>query len=519
MRLFSLVTVLPLLAVGQLVPDELIQKFEAMRKVWGVPAVGISVVSKNETQLITLGNATATEPMKDTTPVVFASCTKALTTYAITRLIKKAGIQAGGAPLDWTSRVCDVLPKQDWQLTDKYATEHMTLMDLAMMRSGIPGHDVTLEEIPPRDTVRNLRNLPMKTFRAGYQYSNIGYVVLQYVIEVLSGKPYQDYMQEVFGDWGLSGGTFNLTEGVQRGMPVGHYHTRDASKCKDSVAPNLDPQCLGEVHPLPRWFETDGLGDAASGGAIIPLDQVQHFQRWVLKDPLYAVGIATGASDPYSSEAIYMLGLQQYQYQTALIVGHSGSMPGHLAQMYHAPASGVSVGVFVSDSEWSQFPLAIMYSIFEELIGLEKHDWPALLFNRIKDLPLPPNVEGQGAPVYGKFCHKGYGVLDFQDVNPAVVDLLPAWVSKTSPTEARLPYSLFSHSIVLTAVDPPFYNWTIAMDRFDPPLIGPRSSAGSAVVTNKGIGMFGYFAVGNVELAAPTVDDVENKAEVWFKKC
>lgn len=521
MRLLSLVTLLPLLAVGQLVSDELIGKFDELRKTWGIPGVGVSVVSGNQTQLITLGNATATEPVTEDSMFVLASITKGMTNYALARLMADPNVKdCNGAPVTWNTRIADILPKQDWKLTDKYAEEHIQIIDLSAMKSGLEGHDGVMEDIPARDSVRMLRNLNMKTFRAGYQYANVGYRTLQYVIETLSGKAYPDYMADMFNDWGLSGATFNLTQALGEKLVTGHYHTRDATKCAGSTWPTPNPECVGQVHELRRWIETDGLGDAASGGAIMPLNQLQHFQRQVLQQPLDRPILATGGRDPFSSDTIYGLGLQSYTYKGVRLLGHSGSYPGHESQVYHCPERQASVAVVVNDSEWSAQLLAIMYSVFEEVLGLPKADWMRMVFDRTAQNVPPPRKPGKGPPVTGRFCSKqGYPVLEFKAPDAGIVESLPTFVSNVSATQAKMPKSMFSHSVVLTAVDPPFYNWTYTMDRYDPPLVGPRSSTGPAVVTDKGIGMFGYFAIGNVELADPTVQDVERKAEVWFKRC
>lgn len=521
MRLLSLATVLPLLAAAQLVPDELVAKFDAMRKTWGIPGAGVSIVSGNETQLITLGNATSTTPVTEDTLFHMGSASKGLVAYALQRLMDK-GCAVAGKALDWNTLVADILPSNEWNLSDQYATKHMRILDLASMMSGIPGNDFTIKDQPAPAAIKNLRNLPMSAYRQGYQYANINFTVLQRIVEVLSGKAFPAYMADVFGDWGMQGATYNLTEAVGRGLAAGHYHTRDPTACAKSVPPNLDPACVGEVNELARWVQTDSEGVAGAMGAIVPLNQIQHFQRAVLENPLEKLEVPSGTHDPFSSYAIYGVGFQSYDYQGLHIIGHSGSVPGAVSQVYHAPSAGVSVAVFANDSEWTQYLLAIMYSVFEEVLDLGKNDWATMLLKRQIDEKFPPSVEitGGGPPVTGRFCNKGYGVLDFKPADDKLVQRLPPWVSHANATIAPFVDSVLMHSVILTAVDGPFYNWTTVMDRYDPPLLAPRGYPGTAVVTDKGIGMFNYFSTaGNVPLNPPAVEDVENKAEVWFSRC
>lgn len=516
MRLLSLITVLPLLVAGNLVSDELVGKLDGLRKMFGVPGIGISVVSGDQTQLITLGNATATTPITETTRFAIGSCSKAFTTYALSRLMADPSVKVNGKPVTWTTTLADILGNE-WLLPDPYATKNMNLLDLAAQKSGMPGHDTVMQDIPARDLVRKLRWLPMQTFRSGYNYNNNGYITLQRVVEVLSGKAFPDYMNEVFDSWGMHGVDYNLQTAVTKNMATGHYHTRDPYACIKSVWPNLDPACVGQVNPLERWTNGTALGISGAGGATVPLNEIQHFQRWVLKNPLDWPQIATGARDPFSSDQVYGLGLISYNYQTARLIGHSGSMPGQDSQILHCPDRRVSVAVFVTDTEWSQMRLATVYSVLEEVLGLQKNDWTRMMFDRVTQRPIPPTPEGRGAPVLGRYCSKAYGRLEFKPAEDRVVKNLPPGVPRNSATHAPLDNTILSHSMVLSPVNAPFYNWTLVMDRFDPPLVGASATVGTAIVMDKGFGMFGLSSTGQYNPVV--VDGVEKAADMWFEKC
>ena len=90
----------------------------------------------------------------------------------------------------WSTPVSTII-RNDFFLYDDWSTSHVTLDDAVSYRTGYPRHDLSNAsgERTAAKVVRNLRNLKASTEpRTTWQYCNLMYVTLGYVIEVLIGK-------------------------------------------------------------------------------------------------------------------------------------------------------------------------------------------------------------------------------------------------------------------------------------------------------------------------------------------
>ncbi|RYO87225.1 hypothetical protein DL764_008891 [Monosporascus ibericus] len=79
------------------------------------------------------------------------------------------------------------LLREDFILSDEWNTTHITVEDALSHWTGYPRHDLVVRGLT-RDSVRNLRNLPMSAEpRARYQYCKKMYGAVGYLIETLTG--------------------------------------------------------------------------------------------------------------------------------------------------------------------------------------------------------------------------------------------------------------------------------------------------------------------------------------------
>ena len=99
-----------------------------------------------------------------------------------------------------TIKVVDHIP--GFQMYDPWVTREMTVRDLLVHRSGL-GLGAGDLLFVPRSTCRapkSCRRLrfikPATSFRSGYAYDNILYIVAGHVIDPVSGQPYEDYVRE-----------------------------------------------------------------------------------------------------------------------------------------------------------------------------------------------------------------------------------------------------------------------------------------------------------------------------------
>ena len=130
-----------------------------------------------------------------------ASCTKAFTGAAMAQLV------ADGL-IEWDDLVIDYLP--DFKLTDPYITTHLTIEDLLCHRSGLGtfyGDLLWYETDRSRkEVIERLQYLPITNrFRDQFGYQNTTYMVAAEILEKVSGKSWEVYLQDLlFTPLGMS---------------------------------------------------------------------------------------------------------------------------------------------------------------------------------------------------------------------------------------------------------------------------------------------------------------------------
>ena len=133
-----------------------------------------------------------------------ASNTKAMTGAVLARLV-----QAG--KLSWDDPVIKHLPQ--FRMHDAWVTEHMQVRDLLIHNSGLGlgAGDLMLwpepNDFDRADIIAGLAHLkPVTSFRAGYAYDNLLYVVAGEVAAAAAGMPFNQLLhREVFQPLGMSG--------------------------------------------------------------------------------------------------------------------------------------------------------------------------------------------------------------------------------------------------------------------------------------------------------------------------
>lgn len=130
----------------------------------------------------------STEKATENTLYYIASCTKSFTATTLLSVLEElAGDQKA---IDLKTKISSIIPN-DFVLQDEYATRHATLEDalvhllgVGAQNSSYGGKDFTL-----CDAIRSLRHLAMTAdLREKHQYLNMGYMVIQHVIETLTKK-------------------------------------------------------------------------------------------------------------------------------------------------------------------------------------------------------------------------------------------------------------------------------------------------------------------------------------------
>ena len=219
-----------------------------------VPGLGLCIVESGKTTLAKgYGVRKLGAPGKVDAHTTFpiASNTKAFTAAALAVLI-----DAG--KLGWDDKVVDRLP--GFRMYDPYVTQEMTIRDLLVHRSGLGLGAGDLLFFPPTDLTRKeiverLRYIkPATSFRSGYAYDNVLYIVAGEVIAQVSGQSWEEFVQQ------------HLLRPLGMNDSVS---SPDATKVDNTIWPHarLDGPMrgMGKVVSVTRWSTHD---NAAPAGAI-----------------------------------------------------------------------------------------------------------------------------------------------------------------------------------------------------------------------------------------------------------
>src|SRR5690242_16855840 len=101
--------------------------------------------------------------------------------------------------VSWDDKVIRFLP--DFKLSDPWITRELTISDILSHRSGLNSFEGDLlwygTNYTKKDIVSKIQYAPIKNnFRTDFGYQNVMYLVAGLVIEAVSGKPYDEFIEE-----------------------------------------------------------------------------------------------------------------------------------------------------------------------------------------------------------------------------------------------------------------------------------------------------------------------------------
>lgn len=268
-----------------------------------------------------------------------ASNSKAMTASVLARLV-----DAG--KLRWDDPVTKYLP--GFRMHDPWVTREMQVKDLLVHNSGLPegGGDLMLWPEPNHytraDIIAGLAHIkPAYSFRSGYAYDNLLYVVAGEVAAAAGGAPYEELARrEVFQPLGLS----RCRVGEWDRDTVGNVAQPHTRRNGHNVAVGSDDKAVPE------------LVSAAAGGIRCSLDDMLSWARnWLVPDAAQLNWLSAGQRQamwtprtpmPISTRRHAWDGTRFYAYgygwriadvDGAMTVSHTGTLSGMYSVMTLLP--------------------------------------------------------------------------------------------------------------------------------------------------------------------------------------
>jgi len=238
----------------------------------GVPGMAVAIVEDGValTRGYGVRRLDTDERVDADTLFQIGSIGKAFTAAALAVLVDRGRIA-------WDDPVTEHIPY--FQMFDPWVTREMTVRDLLVHRSGLGLGAGDLLYIPRTlrsraDIVRALRHIaPATSFRSGYAYDNVLYVVAGQLVEEVTGATWERFMRdEVLVPAGLRTATADRADRRSTDNRAWPHGRRDGPVFGMGTQTTLDDSGSAE-------FDPDISGAASPAGGIAA--SAQDMARWI----------------------------------------------------------------------------------------------------------------------------------------------------------------------------------------------------------------------------------------------
>lgn len=373
-------------------PADLEARIDAAIRERGVPGMAVAIVEQGKVVHASghgVRRLGSPEPVDADTLFQTGSTGKAITTAALAVLVDEGRI-------GWDDRVTKHLP--GFQMHDPWVTREITIRDLLVHRSGLGLGAGDLMFVPRSsrsraDTVHALRYIkPATSFRSGYAYDNVLYVVAGQLIEEVTGKDWETFVRErVLVPAGMRSSTTDEADhfaNPNRVQPHARMDggfrglgTQEVLDERHGLGRNGAPAggLSSSANDMGRWLAIQlrhGLlpGEPAGGRRLF--SEAASREMWtpqVLRPIARFPDPVTDATPQYSA---YALGWGVRDYRGAKIIEHGGAVFGVQAMVVLLPEQDVGFSLQVN-SEDGEVLLGMMFELLDHYLDASRRDWVA----------------------------------------------------------------------------------------------------------------------------------------------
>jgi len=313
-------------------------------------------------------------PVTTKTLYQIASNTKLFTAVAVGMLVDEG-------KLDWDKPVRNYVPSINFY--DNDLNNSVTIRDMLSHRTGISRHDLIWykSDFTRKDLYERLKYLePSQPIRQGFLYNNLMYVASGYIVELLSSKPWEIFLQDnIFNPLEMKSTVFTVKEMEQNpdhGIPFNEK--RDTTLLyqipiyEDQQAVGPAGSIISNIEDMSNWLIALMNNGKFKDKQIIP--------EIILKATLQpSIALPnTGLENKGYKETLnrnYGMGRFTSSYRGHLMTYHGGDLPGFHSQVSSMPFDSIGVVVFVIGDQGAPLYNIISYNVFERLLGLDLTPW------------------------------------------------------------------------------------------------------------------------------------------------
>jgi CubicO group peptidase (beta-lactamase class C family) len=383
---------------------------------WNMPGLAISIVQDGKV-ILSKGYGvrdprTGAKVTKDTYFPI-ASLVKAFTSVGV-------GMLVDDGKLEFDGPVRRYLP--GFEMHDPVATHEVTIRDLLAHRSGMQRRDSYVyyknPGMKPRDLLERLPHFDLGSRpRQVYHYSNAAYVFVGLAMEHVTGKPYEQFMEErLFQPLGMNRTTFSTPQATSdrnhavgrwywRGTPVHEYY--DYGRII-----NAHGGISSTADDMAKWMLMNLSGGRYNGRQIVRETTLREIFRTQIAATL-------GGGEEVVPMG-YAMGWNTEVYRGHATLYHNGGVNGIRTVTILIPRR--NIGVTILGNEANDLPDLLARDIVDRLLGVKSRDrlGPALAAKQARDAPRTapsaPTAQTPSPPpshplsdYVGLYSHPGFG--------------------------------------------------------------------------------------------------------------
>ena len=401
---------------------------EQVMKDWNAPGIGVGIVMGDKLVFAKgygYRDYGKKIPYTITTTQPIASNTKLFTAVAV-------GLLVDEGKLRWDEPIKQFVPSI--RFYNDELDRSVTIRDMLSHRTGVTRHDSIWykSSFTRRELWDRLRYLePTAPMRTKFLYNNLMFTAAGQVIEELSGKTWEQFVQQrIFDPLGMSHSTLTIEDNIKGPEPAVPYSER-----RDSTELYRQPYYTAEVaiapagainsnvQDLSRWVIALLNGGKVDGKQVIPEAVLRETMAPSLSLPNTALE-SRGWGE--NLNAYYGMGRTVSSYRGHLLALHGGDLPGFHSQVSIMPNDSLGVIVLVIGDHVAPMYTGLTLDIYERLLELSHTPWS----ERLNQIRLKNKAAGTKARTVadagrvpgtkpshplddyvGEFAHPAYGVV------------------------------------------------------------------------------------------------------------
>ena len=270
--------------------------------------------------------------------------------------------------LSLTERAQTYLPYLRY--SDPNVTALVNVTDLMTHRIGLGtfegDHLWFKRDLTPQQVLTKVESMPLRyPFRAGYGYSNLGFLAAGEVITASSGRPWQTLLAErIFAPLDMTRTVLHTRDLTAKGNVASGHITRQNNVPIAAVAwdtPGAAGGIWSSVHDMLKWVQCN-LDTGRYAGQVVWTHPVAR-QVWTPHNTF-------GGNESFTS---YGLGWFMRKVGELTVLSHGGGYDGMYSQVQLVPAE--RLGIVVLSNSMTGIASAVATELRSRILGESNADW------------------------------------------------------------------------------------------------------------------------------------------------